>query len=91
MGQSVGTAAFGGILNAYLAPYLAGVSGKGDPVSRIMSPELRHSLPAAEFASLVHAMDGALHTVFYILVGFAVVVLVAGLLLPRGRGLIRKA
>ncbi len=89
LGQSIGTAAFGGILNARLAPYL-GASAKGnDAVARIMSPALRSTLPADQFARLLHALDGALHSVFYILVGFALAVLVIGLLLPRGRGLIR--
>ncbi len=89
LGQSIGTAAFGGILNARLAPYLGGAKGE-DMVARIMSPTLRRSLAPDALARLVHQLDGALHTVFFILVGSAAVVMAAGLLLPRGRGLIRK-
>jgi MFS family permease len=84
MGQSVGTAAFGGILNAHLAHYL----GEGsDPVERILSPELRQTLSPQTLAGLVGALDGALHTVFWILVVFAAGVFAISLYLPRGRGL----
>jgi EmrB/QacA subfamily drug resistance transporter len=84
LGQSIGTAAFGGILNARLAAYLG---GSDDPVAKILSPELRRTLAPDVMAPLLHALDGALHEVFWVLVGFAAVVLVTGLLLPRGRGL----
>jgi hypothetical protein len=84
LGQSIGTAAFGGILNARLADYLAGA---GDPVEKILSPELRRSLAPDVLARITQALDGALHTVFWILVVFAAVVMATGLLLPRGKGL----
>ena len=84
MGQSVGTAAFGGILNAHLARYLG---RGGDPVERVLSPELRRSIPPETLAGLVGALDSALHTVFWILVAFAAAVLAISVFLPRGRGL----
>ncbi len=87
LGQSIGTAAFGGILNARLAPFLNGTGEGDDLVAKVMSPALRQSLPPDALARLLHALDGALHTVFWILVGFSAVVLATGLLLPRGRSL----
>jgi hypothetical protein len=84
LGQSIGTAAFGGILNARLSAYLG---GGGDSVEKMLSPELRRALAPDVLARMTQALDGALHTVFWILVGFSAVVMAAGLLLPRGRGL----
>jgi EmrB/QacA subfamily drug resistance transporter len=84
LGQSIGTAAFGGILNAGLSHYL-GTSG--DPVPKLLSPELRRTLAPDVLSNLVQALDGAVHTVFWILVGFSVIVMATGLLLRRGHGL----
>ena len=84
LGQSIGTAAFGGILNAGLSHYL-GTSD--DPVPKLLSPELRRSLAPDVLMNLVQALDGAVHTVFWILVGFSVIVMATSLLLRRGHGL----
>ena len=87
LGQAVGAAAFGGILNARLSKHL---TGSGDLVSRIMTPELRRSLSATEMQALFQSFDQALHTIFFILVVLSVAVMAIGLLLPRGRGILRS-
>ena len=84
LGQSMGTAIFGGIINAHLARYL---TGNQDPIERILSPELRQTIAPDTFTRLVHTLDSALHVVFWILVGLAALVLATSLLLPRGRTL----
>ena len=86
LGQGIGTAAFGGILNSRLSAYL---TGKDDLVSRIISPEFRRSLAPEIIGPLMTQFDAALHTVFLILVVLSIGVMVVGLTLPRGRGLRR--
>jgi EmrB/QacA subfamily drug resistance transporter len=79
IGQSIGAAVFGGILNARLSGQLA--SG-GDIVNKLMEPALRQSLSAAERMSLTQAIADALHNVFLIDGGLALIVLAASLWLP---------
>ncbi len=86
LGQALGTAAFGGILNAGLAVYL---KGKGDLVAQIMDPKLRAALPPQIIAPLMHEFDHALHLVFLILVALSVVVMIVGVRLPKGRSIRR--
>ena len=84
LGQAIGAAAFGGILTARLTSYL---SGDDDLVSRIMANSLRTSLPADQIGPVIAQFDRALHVVFVILVGLAIVVAIVGFMLPKGRGL----
>jgi EmrB/QacA subfamily drug resistance transporter len=84
LGQALGTAAFGGILNSRLADYLM---RDDDLVSRITSPEFRRSLAPEIAGPLMLQFNQALHTIFLILVAVSVAVMVVGLTLPRGRGL----
>jgi multidrug resistance protein len=86
LGQALGAAAFGGILNAGLSRYL---TGEGDLVTRIMTPELRATLPPEILAPLMQEFSRSLHIVFVILAVLAVIVMLIGALLPRGRGLRR--
>lgn len=86
LGQALGAAAFGGILNAGLSAYL---TGGGDLVARMMTPEFRDTLPAETVAPLMAEFDHALHIVFAILVALAAAVMVIGLMLPKGRSLRR--
>ena len=86
LGQALGAAAFGGILNAGLSAYL---TGGGDLVARIMSPEFRKTLPPETLGPLMAEFDHALHIVFIILVALAVGVMIIGLLLPKGRSIRR--
>jgi EmrB/QacA subfamily drug resistance transporter len=84
LGQAIGAASFGGVLNSHLASYL---TGSDDLVSQIVSPEFRHTLAPDILAPLMTQFDDALHMIFSIMVAFAVAVMLVGLTLPRGRGL----
>ena len=84
LGQAVGTAAFGGILNSSLSAYL---TGKDDLVSQIISPAFRQTLAPDVIGPLMTQFNHALHTIFLILVGLSIMVMLIGLTLPRGRGL----
>lgn len=86
LGQALGAAAFGGILNAGLSLYL---SGEGDLLTRIMTPELRAALPPETLAPLMRQFSRSLHFVFLILAALAVAVMLIGWMLPKGRGLRR--
>ncbi|HEY1503555.1 MAG TPA: MFS transporter [Stellaceae bacterium] len=86
LGQAIGAAAFGGILNAGLSRYL---SGGGDILTRILTPEQRATLPPETLAPLMQAFSHSLHIVFIILVGLAVATLLIGGILPKGRSIRR--
>jgi Na+/melibiose symporter-like transporter len=84
LGQAIGAAAFGGILNAFLAGYLGG----GDSlVTQIMTEAGRSALPPATAAAVIAQFDHALHLIFDIMVVLAVAVMAVGLMLPKGRGI----
>jgi len=80
IGQALGAAAFGGVLNAGLAA--AGPSAH-DAVRDLVEPTLRSALPVAELAQLTEALARALHGVFTLAAGIAVVALLIILLVPR--------
>ncbi|HEV8014737.1 MAG TPA: MFS transporter [Stellaceae bacterium] len=86
LGQAIGAAAFGGILNASLAAYL---NGHDDLVTQIMTVSGRSALPAAIVGPVIAQFDHALHMIFYILVVLAFGVMAVGLMLPKGRGIRR--
>jgi MFS family permease len=86
LGQAAGAAAFGGIINVALSRYL---TGGGDLVAQILSPAGRATLSPAVLQPLMQEFDHALHIVFVILTALAVLTLVIGFMLPKGRG-IRK-
>ncbi len=79
VGQSVGAAVFGAILNFGIAQRLPGA---GDAVNRLLAPAARQSLGAAQIARLSEAVGGALHLVYVIAVLVAVISLVLALALP---------
>jgi EmrB/QacA subfamily drug resistance transporter len=79
VGQSVGAAVFGAILNFGLYRKLPEA---GDAVNRVMSPAARHSLGAGEIARLTEAVGASLHNVYVIAGLVAVVSLVLALALP---------
>lgn len=83
LGQAIGAAFFGGILNARLGH----VAGGADLVTRMLQPALRRAIPSTSLPSLMTAFDAALHTIFAIMLVLSVVVLVVGLLLPVGHRL----
>ena len=86
LGQAMGAAAFGGVLNASLSPFLA--SGE-DLATKIMTPAGRAALPPDSAAAIISGFDHALHVIFVILVALSIFVITIGLMLPKGRG-IRK-
>lgn len=88
IGQSVGAAVFGGIVNAALA---GKVEAGSDIVSRLLDPALRQSLPAAELTPVMDAFAAALRHIYEINVVLAVLTLVWALALPRGLSLRSQA
>jgi len=79
VGQSVGAAVFGAVLNFGLhsrAPEAA------DSVNRLLDPGLRHSLATAELARLSNAIASSLHLVYIIAGLAALVTLVLACALP---------
>jgi len=88
VGQSVGAAVFGAVLNFGLdsrAPEAA------DSVNRLLDPGLRHSLSTAELAHLSNAIASSLQLV-YIIAGLAAVVTLAlACALPAGLSPTRPA
>ena len=90
IGQSIGTAIFGGIVNAALASQIA---GGGDLASRILDPSLRDSMSPADYVPLLDAFSGGVHLIFEINIALAVLTGLWALCLPRGlgvRGQMRK-
>ncbi|HET8629917.1 MAG TPA: MDR family MFS transporter [Thermomicrobiales bacterium] len=92
LGQTIGIAAFGTVLNTgiarYLAEHSAGVnlSGLGADLNEIFNPERAQSFPAALVASLRDALASSLHEVFVALLVISAVALVVTVWLPRGKG-----
>lgn len=79
VGQSVGAAVFGAILNFGIYSQLPEA---GDAVNRLLAPAARQSLGANELARLTEAVGDALHVVYLIAGLVAVVSLVLALALP---------
>lgn len=87
VGQAVGTAAFGGLLNAALSAH---ISGSSDVVNRMLEPALRATIPAATLAPLLADFAHAVHHIYLINLGLAVIILLTLATLPRGAGLQRR-
>jgi len=87
IGQAVGAAAFGGVLNAALA---AAGPAAHDAVRDLVEPAHRIALPLAELARLTDALAGALHDVFILAAGIAIVALLIIFLVPRQARLPRE-
>ena len=81
LGQSVGAAIFGGILNLGLARLLPGA---GDVVERLMEPGQRASLGAANTARLAQAVAEALHQVYLVAGVLALAALALAFFFPAG-------
>jgi multidrug resistance protein len=86
LGQALGAAAFGGILNAGLSRYL---NGDGDILTRILTPAARATLPPETLAPLMQEFSRSLHIIFLTLVALAVATLLIGGMLPKGRSIRR--
>jgi len=89
VGQSLGTAVFGGIVNAGLSARAAGAGH--DIVDRILTPAFRQSLPIDALHGLMNEFGAALENVYLINLGLAVALLALCTLLPAGLSPIRPA
>jgi hypothetical protein len=90
IGQSIGTAVFGGIVNAVMARH---IEGGGDLASRILDPSLRDTMSPEKYAPLLDAFSGGVHIIFLIDVALAVLTGLMAFGLPSGlgvRGQMRK-
>ncbi len=87
VGQAVGTAAFGGLLNATLSQHF---SGSGDLVNRMLDPSLRATIPAAAIGPLLDDFARAVHHIYLINLALAVIMVLTLLSLPRGVRLERR-
>ncbi len=79
VGQSVGAAAFGAILNLGIYRRLPEA---GDAINRLMAPAARQTLDATKIARLAEAVGGSLHVVYMIAAIIAVISLILALALP---------
>jgi hypothetical protein len=70
VGNSVGAAVFGAILNFGVSRH---IPEAGDAVNRLLQPAARHGLGAAEIARLSDAIGAGLHNV-YLVAGLVAVV-----------------
>ncbi|HUC61336.1 MAG TPA: MDR family MFS transporter [Alphaproteobacteria bacterium] len=81
IGQALGAAMFGAILNFGIARELT-----GDPniLNRLMEPALRRAIAPAHLAELIHAIAASLHVVYLIAAAIAVAAFLIALRLPPG-------
>jgi multidrug resistance protein len=80
MGQALGAAAFGGVLNAGLTR-----AGAHDVLRDLVNPGLRMALPAADLSRLTGLLSSALHGVFLLGVILSAGVLLVAVFMPRNR------
>ena len=80
VGQSVGAALFGALVNLGLMRH---APAQGDVAERLMAPLLRQGLGAAEIATLTDAMASALRNVHVVGALIGLVVLALATRLPR--------
>ena len=81
LGQAVGAALFGAIVNAGIR---AGPPGTPEMIEAIMDPVRRAAFEPDALDGLVELLSGSLQNAYLVAVGFAVVVLVLASRLPRG-------
>ncbi len=87
IGQSLGAASFGGIVNVGVDRLLPGSS---QLVNRMLEPSARAGLNPLDLVQLAHALDIAAHYAFLLAVAIAALTLVAGLALPARLSPVRK-
>jgi MFS family permease len=85
MGQALGAAAFGGVLNAGLARTGQIAAGAHDVLRDLVSPHIRAALPAPDLLRLTNMLSGALHGVFLLGVALSLGVLIVAALVPADR------
>lgn len=86
LGQTIGTAIYGGVVNVSLAGLLG-----DDAVNRILDPALRDRLTAAEVGPMMLAVADAIRNVYWVAGFFVILILAAGLSLPKGLSPTRTA
>jgi len=86
LGQTVGTAVYGGVVNLVLGGMLG-----DDAVTRIMDVNLRDRLAPADIGPVMLAVAHAIQDVYLVAGGFVLVILAAGFFLPRGLSPTRPA
>jgi EmrB/QacA subfamily drug resistance transporter len=83
IGQALGSALGGAILNVYVA---RSVPGLGEALNKLLTPALRDTMAAAEMASALSVVGAAAQTVFLLVGMLAACALVVALVMPRGLG-----
>jgi MFS family permease len=79
LGQALGAAAFGAVLNFTL---LREVSGSSRPLDQIMRPSARAMLNESDLASLIHAVSHAMRDAYLLTGGMALLALLLALTYP---------
>ncbi|MFH1810179.1 MAG: MDR family MFS transporter [Pseudomonadota bacterium] len=93
LGGALGAAALGGVLNNRLASYLAAQPDWHAPaagleaVSQLIDPVVRDRLPDATVRLLREGVSSGLQSVYWVVLGISVLVLISALLFPR-RGVV---
>jgi EmrB/QacA subfamily drug resistance transporter len=81
LGQTVGTAIYGAVVNLTLAGMLG-----DDAVNRIMDPSLRDKLAATEVGPVMLAVADAIQNVYWVAGALVLMMIAAGFALPKGLG-----
>ena len=79
LGQTVGTAIYGAVVNLTLAEMLG-----DNAVDRILDPKLRDKLAASEVAPVMAGIGDAVQNVYWTAGALVLMVIIAGALLPKG-------
>jgi EmrB/QacA subfamily drug resistance transporter len=79
LGQTVGTAIYGAVVNLTLAEMLG-----DNAVDRILDPNLRDKLAASEVAPVMAGIGDAVQNVYWTAGALVLMVIIAGALLPKG-------
>jgi hypothetical protein len=79
LGQTVGTAIYGAVVNLTLSEMLG-----DNAVDRILDPNLRNKLSASEVAPVMVGIGDAVQNVYWVAGALVVLVIIAGAALPKG-------
>jgi EmrB/QacA subfamily drug resistance transporter len=88
IGQSLGAAVFGAIVN--IAVY-SRLPDAGDAVNRLLEPGLRHGLGAAQTAALANAVAAGVHNAYLVVLLIAALTLLLAAFYPSGLSPTRPA
>ncbi|HLI22689.1 MAG TPA: MFS transporter [Stellaceae bacterium] len=79
LGQTVGTAIYGAVVNLTLSDMLG-----DNAVDQIMDPTLRDKLSASQVAPVMTGVGNAIQNVYWVAGALVVMIIISGTLLPRG-------